>query len=80
MQISARAAAGAEQLNPALRRELLRLSHDEEDLAAREAQQVPYWAPVPTSVAIHRQCAAALRAAADRLLTLPTPAPRRTRP
>jgi hypothetical protein len=77
-------ATDPEQLKQALRRELLRLSRAEDALAVREAQAVPYWAPMPASVAVHRRCAVTLRAAADRLLPAPapsaTPAPRRTRP
>jgi hypothetical protein len=52
----------------ALRRELLRLATLEEDLAASEAAQVPYWSPCPASVAGHRAAARALREDADRIL------------
>jgi hypothetical protein len=52
-----------------LRRELLRLAHLEEELAATQAAQVPYWAPLPPSVDGHRAAARALREDADRLLT-----------
>jgi len=58
-----------DQVHRALRQELLRLAQQEEDIAAREAQPVHYWEAMPVTVAIHRQCAAALRAAADELLT-----------
>lgn len=58
-----------EQLHDALRQELLRLAQHEEDIAASEAARVHYWQSMPVSVAIHRTCAAALRAAADELLT-----------
>jgi hypothetical protein len=60
---------GPEQLHEALHKELLRLAQHEEDLAAREAQPVHYWEAMPVTVAIHRHCAAALRAAADDVLT-----------
>jgi hypothetical protein len=52
----------------AVRRELLRIAHHEEDLAAAEAAAVPYWAPCPASVPGHRAAAAALRSQADLLL------------
>jgi hypothetical protein len=52
----------------ALRRELLRLAHVEENLAADEAAKVPYWAPYPPTVLGHRAAAAALRADADSFL------------
>jgi hypothetical protein len=58
----------AGQLHEALRQELLRLAHHEEDLAASEAARVHYWESMPVTVAIHRKCAAELRAAADELL------------
>lgn len=51
-----------------VRRELLRLAGLEEELAAEQAAQVPYWAPVPPSVTGHRAAARALREDADRLL------------
>lgn len=60
----------AEPLHDALRQELLRLAQHEEDIAAREAARVHYWEAMPVTVAIHRKCAAALRAAADEV---PTP-------
>jgi hypothetical protein len=65
--MSAPKALGPEQLHEALRKELLRLARDQEDLAARDAQPVHYWEAMPLTVAIHRHCAAALRAAADDL-------------
>jgi len=68
--MSALTAPVSDQLYQALRKELLRLALREEDLAAQEAQRVHYWECMPVTVAIHRQCAAALRAAAD---DLPTP-------
>lgn len=68
--MSARTAPAGEPLQEALRQELLRLALDEEELAAREAQQVPYWQTMPLTVVIHRRCGVALRAAAD---ALPTP-------
>ena len=55
------------ELHEALTKELLRLAQREEDLANDEAEQVHYWEPMPATVGIHRQCAAALRAAADEL-------------
>lgn len=56
-----------DELHEALYHELLRLAEREEDLANREAEQVHYWEPTPETVGVHRQCAAALRAAADEL-------------
>ena len=67
----------AEQLPAALRKELLRLARQEEDAAAVEAGRARYWETTPSTVAIHRQCAAALRAAADRLETHDRPRPGR---
>ena len=58
----------AELLHDALRQELLRMARHEEDAASREAARVHYWEPTPVTVVIHRQCAAALRDAADELL------------
>jgi hypothetical protein len=55
-------------LHDALRQELLRLARHEDDAASREAARVHYWEPVPVAVVVHRQCAAALRDAADELL------------
>jgi len=51
-----------------LRQALLRLAEFEENLAAAEAAQVPYWSPCPATVAGHRAAARALREDADRLL------------
>ena len=51
-----------------LRQALLRLAAFEENLAATEAAQVPYWSPCPATVAGHRAAARALREDADRLL------------
>jgi hypothetical protein len=67
--MSAPTAPVPDQLHRALRKELLRLAQQEEDIAARQAQRVHYWESMPVAVAIHRQCATALRAAADELLT-----------
>jgi hypothetical protein len=67
--MSAITAPASDQLHQALRQELLRLAQQEEDIAARQAQAVHYWESMPVTVAVHRQCAAALRAAADELLT-----------
>jgi hypothetical protein len=52
----------------ALRQELLRLARHEDDVAARAAARVHYWEPTPVTVVVHRQCAAALRDAADELV------------
>jgi len=52
----------------ALRRELLRLARTEEDRAAAEAAEVPYWSTCPPSVLGHRAAAVILRADADSLL------------
>jgi hypothetical protein len=65
--MSATTAPVSDQLVRALRKELFRLAQQEEDIAAQEAQRVHYWECMPVTVAIHRQCAAALRAAADEL-------------
>lgn len=51
-----------------LRRELLRLAHHEDELAADEAAKVPYWAPHPSSISGHRAAAKVLRADADQLV------------
>jgi hypothetical protein len=59
--------AKIDQLRQVLRLELLRLARHEEDLAAAEGAEVPYWAPCPPSVLGHRTAAAALRADADRI-------------
>jgi hypothetical protein len=56
------------ELHDALRQELLRLARHEDDAASREAERVHYWEPTPVTVVVHRQCAAALRDAADELL------------
>ena len=60
-----------EPLHEALRRELSRLAQHEEDVAASEAAHVHYWETMPVTVSIHRQCAAALRAAAEDLRAHP---------
>ena len=73
--MSATTAPVLDQLHRALRKELLRLAQQEEDIAAGEAQPVHYWESMPESVVMHRRCAAALRAAADELLA-PQPAQR----
>ena len=57
----------ADPLHDALRQELLRLARLEDDAASREAAQVHYWEPTPVTAVVHRQCAAALRDAADEL-------------
>lgn len=61
-------ATPADPLDAALRQELLRLARHEDDAASREGARVHYWEPTPVAVAVHRQCAAALRDAADELL------------
>lgn len=43
-------------------RELLKLARREEELAADELAEVPYWMPTPVSVLGHRAAALALRA------------------
>lgn len=53
------------EIAAAVRRELLRLAHSEDQLAATEAARVAYWEPCPSSVQGHRAAAAALRASAD---------------
>lgn len=66
--MSTQTTARADPLHDALRRELLRLARHEDDAASREAARVHYWEPTPITVVVHRQCAAALRDAADELL------------
>ena len=66
--MSTQSATQADVLHEALRQELLRLARHEDDAASREAARVHYWEPVPVPVVVHRQCAAALRDAADELL------------
>ena len=53
-----------------LRRELIRLAVEQEQLADAEAARVPYWAPSPPSVEGHRAAALALRADAERIAAL----------
>jgi hypothetical protein len=67
-QSAARIATGGDPLHDALRQELLRLAKQEDDAASREAALVHYWEPTPVTVVVHRQCAAAMRDAADELL------------
>lgn len=50
-----------------LARELRRLAKAEDDRAAAEAAEVPYWTPCPASVTAARAAARALRADAERL-------------
>lgn len=52
-----------------VRRILIRLASDQEEAAASEAAQVPYWKPCPHSVLASRAAARALRECAE---TLPT--------
>jgi hypothetical protein len=66
-QSASQTATRADPLHDALRQELLRLARHEDDAASREAAQVHYWEPTPVAVVVHRQCAAALRDAADEL-------------
>ena len=54
-------------LHDALRQELLRLARHEDAAASAEAARVHYWEPTPVTVIVHRECAAALRGAADEL-------------
>ncbi len=54
--------------NPGMRSLLLELARREDDLAAREAATIPYWAPCPESVVGRRRAAAVLRAEADAFL------------
>jgi len=51
----------------ALCHELVLLARHEDDVAAREAARVPYWAARPSSVDGHRAAARALRADLERL-------------
>lgn len=67
-QSASQSASRAGPLHDALRQELLRLARHEDDAASREAARVHYWEPTPVNVIVHRQCAAALRDAADELL------------
>jgi hypothetical protein len=67
-QTATQTATQVDPLDAALRQELLRLARHEDDAASREAAHVHYWEPTPVAVVVHRQCAAALRDAADGLL------------
>jgi len=58
----------ADDLQTLLRSRLLRLAKAEDDRAADEAANVPYWAPLPASVTGHRAAAAVLRRAAEGFL------------
>jgi hypothetical protein len=51
-----------------LRSLLLQLARQEDDLAAAEAADTPYWSPHPLSVIGHRAAAAVLREQADHLV------------
>ena len=51
-----------------LRRELIRLARQQEELANATGAATPYWEPCPPSVQGHRAAAAALREAADRVV------------
>lgn len=53
----------------AICRELVDLARYEENRAADQAAEVPYWRPVPPSVLGHRAAAAALRDVLTRLET-----------
>ena len=59
----------AQQVRHHTRAELLRLARAEENAAADVAATVRYWEPLPPVVSGHRQCAAALRRAADAIDT-----------
>jgi hypothetical protein len=73
--VSTHTAPGSDRLHDELRKELLRLARQEEDAAAREAGPVHYWETMPVTVVVHRRCAAALRDAADELLSPPAHRP-----
>lgn len=60
----------------ALCRELRRVAKGEEDRAAAEAADTPYWSACPPSVLAHRAAARALRADAERLEAQAHPRPR----
>jgi hypothetical protein len=51
-----------------VRRRLLDLAFQQDELAAREAAATPYWKPQPDTVQGHRCAAEALRVEADFLL------------
>jgi hypothetical protein len=55
------------ELMAALCHELVLLARHEDDVAAREAARIPYWAACPPSVDGHRAAARALRADLERL-------------
>jgi hypothetical protein len=65
METTSRSAPATSEV---LRRELLQLARQEDDLASDEGAAVPYWAPCPPSVQGHRAAAVALREAADRVI------------
>lgn len=60
-------ASASTEMIVALARELRRLAKAEDDRAAAEAAEVPYWIPCPSSVLGARAAAQALRADAERL-------------
>lgn len=62
-----RESAKSPELMAALCHELVLLARHEDDVAAREAARVPYWAACPPSIEGHRAAARALRADLDRL-------------
>ena len=62
----------AHDVHALVRRQLLLLAKGEDNRAADEAANVPYWAPLPASVAGHRAAAAALRAAAEQFIPHPS--------
>jgi hypothetical protein len=66
--LSSTATATTPDTATAVRRELLRLAREEEDMAAAEAAAVPYWSRCPATVQGHRLASAILRADADRFL------------
>jgi hypothetical protein len=59
--------AKSPELMAALCHELVLLARHEDDVAAREAARVPYWAACPPSIEGHRAAARALRADLERL-------------
>jgi hypothetical protein len=59
----------SQDLLNALCRELVRLARREEESAATEAAQTPYWSPCPPTVECHRAAARVLWADVARLET-----------
>ena len=61
--------ARTDPANVTVRVILLKLAKHQDDLAAQDAAEVPYWTPCPPSVLGRRAAAEALRAQADEYLT-----------